>query len=617
MATLMAAVASEGLAGESVTVSLELQPAVLRAGQRGRGRVRFDIAAGYHIYGPRETMGIPTAVLLEAKGGVRLGEPQFPPTREANYEALGGSLQLYEGETVVEFEVEAESSAKPGEVQIVARVDFQPCTDTVCERPRKGVRAAATLRVEGGLAVKPDGGVGEGSVVTTRAATAAQLPPVALSVSPGAAAGSKPNAFKDALAQGLLWALLAAFGWGVAASFSPCVYPMIPITVSYFGGQRGGGSASRRVALAATYVLGMTLMYAALGVVAARLGRDLGAWMVNPYVVGVLALVLVALACSMFGLYVLQLPSRLTNWLNSGDRGGYLEALFMGLALGFVAAPCVGPFAGSILVFVAQSGDVVIGFLTLFSFGLGMGLLFLVLAFSSGSLSILPRSGQWMVRLEHFFGYVLIGMALYLISNVVPEWSSLVLLGLYAILGGTFLGAFTPVSPEPAASQLWSKGLGYAAVVVGTAALLAGFAGSGVPGVRGTSSEGPRAESQAEGPWLHSLDEGFAQARRTGKPIFADFYADWCIPCKVMDRTTFRDAEVLSALRSFVAVKVDCTDPDGPGARYKNEVLKAKNMPYLAFFDAAGTHLADDSIEGKAETAELLVALERVARRGR
>src|SRR5437588_3542352 len=133
----------------------------------------------------------------------------------------------------------------------------------------------------------------------------------------------------------------------------------------------------------------------------------------------------------MFVLYVLQLPPKLTNWLNAGDRGGYLEAAFMGLALGFVAAPCVGPFAGSILVFVARSGSVLTGFATLFTFGLGMGMLFLVIAISSESLSMLPRSGQWLVTIEHFFGYVLIGMAIYLLSNILPGWLTIWLLGVY------------------------------------------------------------------------------------------------------------------------------------------------------------------------------------------
>ncbi|MBI3893030.1 MAG: thioredoxin family protein [Candidatus Wallbacteria bacterium] len=593
LAALLAIAIAAPARGESVAVTFGVSPAVVRAGTKAQGAIAFEMAPGYHIYGPRESLGIPTTVRVTAPQGIRIGEPKYPPTREVNFEALGGSLQLYEGKVQVTFDLEIGPGAKAGPAQIEATVDFQPCTDLMCERPRKGVKRGASLTVEG-------------------PAPSA----VAVRVAGPSAAPSKASSFADALSKGILWALLAAFGWGIAASFSPCVYPMIPITISYFGGQSKDNSASKRIALAATYVLGMTLMYATLGVVAAKLGKDLGAWMVNPWVIGFLAFVLVALACSMFGLYVLQLPPRLTSWLNAGDRGGYLEAAFMGLALGFVAAPCVGPFAGSILVFVAQSGNVLVGFSTLFSFGLGMGMIFLVLAFSSGSPGLLPRSGYWMIRLERFFGYVLVGMAIYLVGNVIPGWLYLAALGAYLVLGGTFLGAFTPLPAEPSAPALWAKGLGFLGVVAGTAAVLAGLGASGLLGEGFPLSRSAGvAGAEENGGWLRSLDGAFAEARRSGKPIFADFYADYCIPCKLMDRTTFRDEAVLAALAAFVRVKVDCTDPDGPGARYKNDVLGAKNMPYLAFFDPAGKPLPEDSIQGKADTAQFLDAVSKVGAR--
>jgi thiol:disulfide interchange protein DsbD len=325
----------------------------------------------------------------------------------------------------------------------------------------------------------------------------------------------------------------------------------------------------------------------------------------------------VTLALSMFGFFVLQLPASITRRFEAGEKGGFLEAAFMGLAMGFVAAPCVGPFAGSILVFVARSGDLVTGFLTLFSFGLGMGVLFVVLAVSSGSLAALPRSGGWLLKLEHFFGYVMLGMALYLLSNVVPPWFSLWAVGVYLVLGGAYLGAFSPVTADAGGWDLMGKGVGFLGVLMGAAAVLAGLAGAGFlgdlpalvpPGVGG-------AVASHEAGWVRSMDEALAQARTTGQPVFADFYADWCIPCTQMDKNVFPVPAVVAALRPFVRAKLDCTESESPGARYKNEVLKATSMPYLAFFDPEGRHLPQDSIEGYTDEAALVAALTKVSAR--
>ncbi|MBI4870497.1 MAG: thioredoxin family protein [Candidatus Riflebacteria bacterium] len=587
---------------EPVRVSLGFEPASVAPGESATGRVVFEIEPGYHIYGPLEVNGLPTRVLLKPRAGATVGEVRFPAPLHRDYEALGGTLALFEGRTVVEFPVRVGPEVSGDSLELEVQVDYQPCTDRVCKRPVQGlvVKGPIGLRRTAGREQTPSLVAG-----TDRAGGTAP------------AKAPRTNPFGDALDRGLLWALLAAFGWGLAASLSPCVYPMIPFTVSYFGGQSREGRGARRIGLAVAYVAGMSLTYAVLGVAAARLGQDLGSWMVNPWVIGALCTILTALACSMFGLYVLRLPPSVTNWFNAGDRGGYLEAAFMGLAMGFVAAPCVGPFAGSILVFVAQSGNLVLGFATLFTFGLGMGMLFLVLAVSSGSLARLPRSGQWMVRLEHFFGYAILGMALYLLSNVVPGWFSIFAAGVYLVLGGAALGAFTPLTAEAHGRAELQKGLGFLGVLVGSALVLAGLLSGGFFGQ--VPLGGPVAalggDSAGEAGWFTSLDEALAEGQRAGKPVFADFRADWCIPCKLMERTTFREARVKEALEGFVRARLDCTLPDSPGARYKNQVLQVTSMPYLAFFDPRGRHLVDASIEGYAETGPFLEAVKRVAAR--
>ncbi|MBI2944907.1 MAG: thioredoxin family protein [Candidatus Wallbacteria bacterium] len=587
--------AAPHVAAEPVTASLEFSRKAVQPGQTVEGLVRLRIQPGYHLYGPDETQGLPTAVKLVVPAGVTVSAPRFPAPREAHYEALGGKLRLYEDDIAVGFTLEVAPAFSGSRVGVSALLDYQPCTDRICERPRQGVEASAGL-----------------PVVSVAAAASADSPEL-----PGSPL--RQNPLRVALDRGLLWALLAAFGWGIAASFSPCVYPMIPITVSYFGGQSKSGSTARRVALACTYVLGMVTTYTAAGVAAARMGRDLGAVMANPWMIGSLSLVLVALAGSMFGLYVLQLPRALTGRLQADDRGGFLEAFFLGLVLGFVAAPCVGPFAGSILVFVAQSADPLVGSLTLFSFGLGMGMLFIAIAVSSGTLALMPRSGKWLLALERFFGYVLIGMAIYLVSNVVAASVATWLFGAYLVAGGTYLGAFMPV---PAGASGWTRMTQAAAIVMastGVATVMSGTPWNGAlreAARHEAATNGRVLAEESEGiRWFRSLEEARTEATRTGKPIFADFYADWCVPCRLMDRTTFRDSRVVKAMEAFIALKADCTQPKMPAARYKNDVLKSPVMPYLAFFGPAGNPLPADSIEGYTDASELLAALHSVAGR--
>lgn len=618
------AVATTAFAGDPVDVSLHFDAARATVGVPLKAKAVLRVGSPYHIYGPDETLGTPTRVTPVPVPGVAMGPRSYPAPRRANYEMLGGELHLYENEVVVSFPVTVLTTFRGNSLDLTVQVDYQPCTDKVCERPRRGQQVRANIPVLGRAesaapaAAEEPARIGVSGVAKGPADSQGlqgrheTSPPDGVTAHDSSTSG-RSDPFRRALEQGLLWALLAAFGWGIAASLSPCVYPMIPITVSYFSSQAKNGSTLRRLSLAVSYVIGMITTYSILGVVAAKLGRDLGAWMVNPWVVGSLAIVLVALACSMFGLYVLQLPPALVNRLGGKERGGHLEALFMGLVLGFVAAPCVGPFAGSILVFVAKSGDSLVGFATLFAFGLGMGLLFIVLAISSSAISQLPRSGMWMVKLEHFFGYVLIGMALYLVSFVLPGWVATWAFGAYLVVGGTYLGAIEPVGEGARGTVSLAKGCGLVAILTGAALLLAGLSAGSLLGdvpvgaVQRQETPGVR--------WLHSLDEAFSESRRTGKPVFADFYADWCVPCRLMDRTVFPDPQIVEALSGFVTLKVDCTDPDGAGARYKNEMLGSANMPYLAIFGPGGDHLAGDSIEGYARAQDLVPVLRRVAAR--
>lgn len=562
-----------------VTLALETVSAP-EVGAEFRLTIVLTHGAGFHTYAPGEELGIPIEVLPKDVAGIEWGEPEFPPHRTKNYPLLGGDLKLYEGEIEIALpgRVVSEAGRK---TSFAVDVRYAACTDTACLLPQTEVLA--------GTWAPPGAAV---PATSSRAATRTPEAPPS-STSPASSQPAEDADFGRSLEDGLLGALLVAYLWGLAASLSPCVYPMIPVTIAFFGGQGDQQRPrAKKVALAITYVAGIVLSYAVVGVVAARLGRDLGSLLANPFVLGGVALLLFALGLSLFGLFEMRLPSSLQQKLGGLEGDGLLGAFLTGAVMGLVAAPCVGPFAATILLYVAQRGEVVVGFVALGAFGAGIGTLFLVLALG---VSELPSSGMWLIQVKKVFGYVLIGAGYYYLSLLMPAGLGLVGWGLYFTVGGAMGGALEPA--QGSGTRAW-KGLALAGLVAGLYLVVAGLS-QHVP-VQGVSSGGAplSATSPAEVRWHLDLDAARAQAKADGKPIFADFYADWCLPCKQMDREVFSDPAVRAELAAFVPAKLDCTDPESPAARLKTRELGSLAMPYLAVFDAQGQPRPDLSHSG-------------------
>ena len=400
----------------------------------------------------------------------------------------------------------------------------------------------------------------------------------------GAAGAATDLGLGRQLAAGSIAAFAVAFAGGVLTSLTPCVYPLIPITVTIFGARRTG-SRAQAIALSGLYVLGLAAMYSALGATAALTGKAFGTVMQNPWIVGAVALLFLAMAASMFGAFELRLPSSMQARLSSVGGAGYAGAFAMGLVAGLIAAPCTGPVLTAALAFVATKGSVGFGVAIMFAYALGIGLLFFLIGAFSLSL---PKSGPWMDTVKSVFGVALLATAIVYLKDLAPGARHLfsssqvaVVAAAIAAAVGILLGALHG-SFSGAAGRDLAKGVGVALVTLGAVyALGAGNARSSA--------------AAAELPWLHDEAEAIRVARAERKPIVIDFWADWCTACKELDHTAWSDPRVRDEAQRFVLLKIDGSEssPMVKSGLFDRTMEKygILGMPTVLFIDPAGREL--------------------------
>ncbi len=591
-------------------------------------RVRIAIEENWHIQAHEvdDEDLIPTRIELVQPSSAELIRQVYPEPVGMNLPDFG-DIKVFKDTIDIAVLVSLEKRPEPGStVDLTFRVTLQACDDKSCMPPGT---------VEKNVSIKR-------TPETTEKTEAFSWLEERLADETGNTSEQAGGDFARKLNRSFIWALLLSFVWGLGASLSPCVYPMIPLTLSYFGAQTSEENADEQgtlgrsyvVMLAFVYVLGIALTYAVLGVFAALIGVEMGFALGSPWFVGFLVVLFVLLALSMMGLFEIPVPSGMQGM--AGNKPGITGAFLMGAFLGIIAAPCVGPFAAAILAFIATTQNVVTGFAGMFSFGLGLGMLFLVLAIFSGSFSSISAGGGYLKHVKTFWGIVLLGVTLYFLDLLfqlvelepLRGWLIPMIAGFLILYFGFWLIQVTrALTEEEAVSLLGVTGKSVAVVslLIGGYLSLGGFMQSGallpVPGWfgggetvqvgssgNGSNKKKPR---KASVEWVTDFEEGVKKAKETGKPIFLDFYADYCAPCKIMENTVFSAPEVASRLNNrYIPVKLDATVD-----RYqtlKRERFNAFSLPYYTFLSSDGRHLKSFTLQKKVPKKEFVELLNRV-----
>jgi thiol:disulfide interchange protein DsbD len=384
--------------------------------------------------------------------------------------------------------------------------------------------------------------------------------------------GQQPEAHGVLYGWAMIWTLLGIFAGGMALHLTPCVYPLIPITVSYFGGRSG---KSKMIGHGLCYIGGLSITNSVLGVVAALTGGLMGAMLQNPFVLAIVATILVVFAASLFGFWELRLPSGIVQ-AASKSYAGYLGTLFIGLTLGVVAAPCIGPFVLGLLTWVASMGSPWLGLIIFFTLSLGLGLPLFFLAIFSGNISKLPRSGEWMLWVRKLMGWVLVGMAAYFIRPILPKTADFFVLAAVVLAAGLHLGWIDRTKASFRAFEWIKTGSGVMAMVITT--LLIGTWAMQGPGV-------------AWKPYSAGL---LSEAKKSKKPVIIDFYADWCSPRRALEEITFHNKEVVKqAEQDFIMIKVDLTRKGKPAYEQLLKEYGVKWVPTVVFLDRQGNERSD------------------------
>jgi len=430
---------------------------------------------------------------------------------------------------------------------------------------------------------------------------------------------SEQDQIAAALAGGNLWAVVALFfGFGLLLAFTPCVFPMIPILSGIIAGQGPNITTRKAFTLSLVYVLAMAATYTVAGVLAGLFGANLQAAFQNVWILFTFALVFVALAMSMFGFYELQLPSSLQSKLaeisNRQEGGTLIGVAIMGLLSALIVGPCVAPPLAGALIFIGQTGDAVLGGLALFALSMGMGAPLIAIGTSAGKL--LPRAGAWMDAVKAVFGVLLLAVAIWLVERVIPAAAAMVLWALLLICSAVYMGALQQVPPGASGwTKLW-KGLGLVLLVYGVLMLVGAAAGGkdSIQPLRGLAVGGGAAQAHAEFRRIKTvddLDREVATAAAAGKPVLLDFYADWCVACKELERYTFSDPAVIKEMERFVLLQADVTANDEADKALLQGRFGLPGPPAIMVYDRSGQELRGYRLVGFKPAAEFAEHLRR------
>ncbi len=532
-------------------------------GREAEAVLVIGVNPGFHLNSDKPPLDwiSPTRLTFEDHPGLKVVRMVFPQPSPVKFSFVDEPLPVFEKMVLIQLTIRVSDRAEQGPAALKGTLFYQACDNKVCLPPaQKGFSLDLTI----GAAPAPDKGAVREAAPAPKEQKAGEPPPQG----PGRGRGPEDGS--------PLWLiLLTTFLGGLALNLTPCVYPLIPITVAYFGGQ-----ARNRVQLAGhggAYLAGITVTYTTLGTFAALSGRLMGQALQHPLTLLIVAGVLLLLAASMFGFYEFRLPGWLNRLGGAGTgRKGLIGSLVMGLTLGLVAAPCIGPFTLGVLTFVAQKGDPFIGAAVFLALSLGLGLPLAVLGFFSSTLAgVLPSSGAWMEWIRRLLGAVLVFMAVYLLRPLVGQavWP-------WALGGASFLGALLAL--------LSGRGVGLAIRLIVAAAFAAVAVYQVGAAVRTDSVRWPAYTSAA-----------LERAADQGLPAVLDFTADWCPPCRELAQSLAYPG-VRGLTKRAVVLSVDLSDWDSPEEVDLRRRFKIRGVPTLVFIGPDGRERTELRLVGAA-----------------
>ncbi len=556
----------------------------------------WEIADGYYLYRDKFTFAV------ESGAGVSLGKIDFPPISKIIDDEVFGEMPVYYGNAAIKISL---TRTVTSPVDMVLRANYQGCADAGFCYPPESQTMGLTL---------PKGDKGKSEAVTTALPDiekAAEIEHV-----------SEQDSIADSLANdSIVGIVLTFFGFGLLLAFTPCVFPMVPILSSIIVGQSGEMTTRKALVMSVVYVLAMALTYTVAGIIAGLFGANLQAVFQVPWILVSFSLVFVLLSLSMFGFYELQLPAAWQSKLiaiSNSQKGGTLAGVaVMGFLSALIVGPCVAaPLMGA-LIYIGQTGDAVLGGLALFALSMGMGAPLIAVGASAGKL--LPKAGGWMESVKAVFGVLLLAVAIWMLERVVPAAIALLMWATLLIVSAVYMGALTQlIAGASGWAKLW-KGLGVVMLIYG-GILLLGVASNGsdpLQPLRGLSIGGGGAVSvsgfagteqhqEAEFKKIKSvadLEREVALATEQGKGVMLDFYADWCVSCKEMERYTFSDPAVIREFSKGVILQADVTANDDLDKALLKE-FQLLGPPSMIFWNSQGEELRHMRLVGFVEADE-------------
>ncbi len=528
---------------------------------------KLEVAKNWYIHAAtKEEFLIPTEISFQDSEGFKIDNFLFPETRKVKFEYAPNPLDVYTGTFFIRGTVKLENEVPEGLQTITGNLSYQACSAVSCLAPDN-------IPLEIKLSVVPPG------TVTN------QINRDIFFLS------RRISASDVRYDSGILWAILWIFLGGLALNLTPCVYPLIPITVSYFGG-RENKSGSHTIILGLLYVSGLAVTNSILGVTAALTGGMLGALLQYKIVLIIIAIIMFSMGLSFFGLWEIHLPSALTN-IASKNFSGYFGTFFMGLTLGIVAAPCLGPFVLGLLTYVGQKGDPFIGFVYFFVLSLGLGLPLCILAVFSSAIDRLPKSGDWMLWVKKVMGWVMISMGYYFLSALIKNPNIY-----YPVFGVLALTAAIHIG-WPDKTDTRHKSYGVMKKIVSVIIILS--AGLYIL---------TAIDIKDHVKWVPYNETCFEEAKQNARPVILDVYADWCLPCKHMEKTVFNKPEVVLFSKNFTTLRLDIT-----GKQPEQEKIRKRynidGAPTIIFFDKEGNEISELRIEAKISAGDFLLHMKK------